>query len=324
MALLIPQKLDAPPENLAEFIDGIAAGVREVHGDAAALAYVARASRGFGLAMAAPAAVLWGVSAECGCAALLLGILRGTTAEITLVHVLPTFAWQGMEHMLVAAAAADFRASGAREVLSEAMQHVPMALDDAFAEAGFSAVRRGLFRVDTFRLLQATMGVADHSAALGAVHFAPAAACIAAAYAAHPGRLIHPEVRSRAAAGAYLRRVMTGAHGPVLPNHCRVVVEGGEVAGVLLGCEIAPQTGFVLQLAVRPAYQGRGMGTGLLGAFARACDEAEVPTISLGVTLDSPARALYERLGFHFQRPVTAYHWREAGGEALLCGEGGE
>lgn len=305
-----PILLEAPPENLGEFIDGIAVGVGAIHGAAAAAAYRARAVRGFGAAVAAPAAVLWGVEAGVGCAAILMGIQRGDLAEITLVHVLPAFAGKGLEHALVAAAAEGFRKNGARAILSEAMQHVPMDLDGAFDGAGFSMVRRGLFHVPTDALIRTAGTAADASVPLGPGHFAGAGECIAAAYAGHPGRIIHPEVRSAASAQAYLLRVLTGAHGPVLPNHCRVALAGDVAAGVLLGCEIAPQSGFVLQLAVLPEFRGRGMATGLLGAFARACATADVPMVSLGVTLDNPARGLYEKLGFRFQLPVTAYHWQ--------------
>jgi ribosomal protein S18 acetylase RimI-like enzyme len=308
MLAVVSRRLSAPPANLDEFIDGIAAGVCEIYGEEAALAYRARAPRGFGAALAAPMAALWGVEVTRGCAALLMGILRGETAEITLIHVLPEFAGQGMEHALVATATHAFQAAGARAVLSESTQHVPMELDGAFGAAGFSSVPRGLYRVSTAELSQATLGARNDSVPLGPAHFSGVAACIAEAYAGHPGRLIHPEVRTPVAAQDYLLRVLTGAHGPVLPNHCRVVLDGGEVIGVLLGCEVAPQTGFVLQLAVRPAARGAGIGTALLHAFAHACETAEVPAVALGVTLDNPARNLYEKLGFRMQRPVTAYH----------------
>lgn len=305
-------KLAAPPENLEAFIAEIAEGVRAVYGDAAAQAYVERAARGFGAAIATPAACLWSVGEGRASRGLLLGILREGVAEITLVHVLRGHEGAQVEHALVSAAVRDFRRAGARAILSEGLAYAPMDLDGAFTREGFETVPRGLYTARADEVSQRSGGAAP-GAPLSIPEYRAAAGCIAAAYAGHPGRRLHPEVHHPDAALGYVLRVLSGMYGPVLPAYVRGVQQEGRCAGVLLGSEIAPGMGFVLQVATRPECRGQGIATGLLGGFAAACLEAGVPSLGLGVTLDNPARRLYEALGFHQLRPVTAYTWWREG-----------
>lgn len=50
-------------------------------------------------------------------------------------------------------------------------------------------------------------------------------------------------------------------------------------------------------IALLPAYRGKGLGSALLEALFEAAKEI-YPAISLSVSIDNPARRLYERLGF--------------------------
>ena len=64
-----------------------------------------------------------------------------------------------------------------------------------------------------------------------------------------------------------------------------------------------PGYGFVddqtpeMGIALLPAYRGRGLGGALLEALFEAAKEI-YPAISLSVSIDNPARRLYERMGF--------------------------
>jgi ribosomal protein S18 acetylase RimI-like enzyme len=53
----------------------------------------------------------------------------------------------------------------------------------------------------------------------------------------------------------------------------------------------------VVDIALTPAFRGRGLGTGLLQALIAEADDGE-RTLSLHVEQHNPARRLYERLGF--------------------------
>lgn len=316
---LIPRQIEEPPANLDAFIAEIGVGVRALYGDAAARAYLERAPRGFGAAAAAPTAFLWGVESGDGAYGLLLGAMRGDIAEITLVHVLAPYRGQGIEHALVAAAVTHFQEIGVRAVVSEPVAHGEIDLGAAFREAGCLATERGLFMAATAEVADSGAEELDRGAPLGAARFRAAAEVIAAAYAEHSGRLIHPEVSDVSSAHEYLLRVLTGVFGPVLPHYCRVAIREGRCAGVLLGCELAPEVGFVLQVAVRPEFRGQGIAAGLLKGFAEAAQAAGVTRLGLGVTLDNPARRIYERAGFGLVREVTAFYWWR-GGSGLTAG----
>jgi GNAT superfamily N-acetyltransferase len=53
----------------------------------------------------------------------------------------------------------------------------------------------------------------------------------------------------------------------------------------------------IVDIALTPAYRGRGLGTGLLRALIAEAEETGRP-LSIHVEIHNPARRLYERLGF--------------------------
>ncbi|MFC8090948.1 GNAT family N-acetyltransferase [Streptomyces sp. NPDC057301] len=55
-----------------------------------------------------------------------------------------------------------------------------------------------------------------------------------------------------------------------------------------------------LHIDLLPAWQGRGHGRALMRTLLRALHDQEVPAVHLSmVTANTPARAFYDRLGFH-------------------------
>lgn len=298
----------------------IAAGIEAIYGAAAAASYVERAARGFGAALATPGSAMFSVAVAGGSVVgILLATPRDEAVEFSLIHVLAAHTGHGVEGSLVAAAVQHYREAGANTLLCEMLPYAPLQLEESFAALGFEAVRRGLYQASA-PLLRAR-AEARRSANTGVASgirpsdFAGVAHCIVSAYTNHPGRWLHPELGDAARARAMVLRIMSGAFGPVLPNYCRVHRADGAVDGALLGCEIAPGVGFVVQLVVLPEAQGRGIATQLLGEFATACLSAGVEDVALGVTLDNPARKLYEQLGFGLRCPITAYTWWRVRGE---------
>jgi ribosomal protein S18 acetylase RimI-like enzyme len=75
-----------------------------------------------------------------------------------------------------------------------------------------------------------------------------------------------------------------------------VIEVDGEPAGRLY-VHRGPREIRIVDIALTPAYRGRGLGTGLLqGLIAEAAGGGL--TLSVHVEMGNPARRLYERLGF--------------------------
>lgn len=77
----------------------------------------------------------------------------------------------------------------------------------------------------------------------------------------------------------------------------RVVLAGTAPIGHLIVARAAGEW-CVIDIALLPAWRGRGIGTLLLQTVLAAAAQAMAPLVRLSVDLRNPARRLYERLGF--------------------------
>ena len=75
-----------------------------------------------------------------------------------------------------------------------------------------------------------------------------------------------------------------------------VIEVGGEPAGRLY-VHRGPREIRIVDIALTPAFRGRGIGTRLLEAVIAEADDAG-RTVSIHVEMNNRARRLYERLGF--------------------------
>ena len=81
-------------------------------------------------------------------------------------------------------------------------------------------------------------------------------------------------------------------------RHLLVSMDHDQVVGYA-GIRLGGQASEIMTLAVRPSYQGRGIGTALLRALLDAADHAGAPRALLEVEVGNDrAIALYERFGF--------------------------
>ncbi|WP_233836204.1 GNAT family N-acetyltransferase [Paraburkholderia sp. ZP32-5] len=85
------------------------------------------------------------------------------------------------------------------------------------------------------------------------------------------------------------------------PHACfDVVLAGAEPVGRLYHAWRPPQIGDevrIIDIALLPAWRGKGIGTQLLHALIADAVREQLP-VSLNVETDNPAQALYRRLGF--------------------------
>jgi ribosomal protein S18 acetylase RimI-like enzyme len=75
-----------------------------------------------------------------------------------------------------------------------------------------------------------------------------------------------------------------------------VIEVDGELAGRLY-VHRGPREIRIVDIALTPAFRGRGLGTRLLRALTAEADDGR-RTLSIHVEMHNPARMLYERLGF--------------------------
>jgi len=89
------------------------------------------------------------------------------------------------------------------------------------------------------------------------------------------------------------------------------VVSGGVVGYVVADCipNHGQPLGHVKDLAVRPDYQGRGIGSTLLDRALTALAAQDVASVKLEVRRSNePAISLYRRFGFQWLKTVPGYY----------------
>jgi ribosomal protein S18 acetylase RimI-like enzyme len=122
-------------------------------------------------------------------------------------------------------------------------------------------------------------------------------AFLAALYAANRAAELAPTGWPPAAVAAFCAQqhaVRERAYAAAFPGaDDEVLLADGERVGRLLTTRVGSAT-HVVDLAVHPDHQGRGLGTAALAAVLAS---AEGP-VRLTVRAGNPARRLYERLGF--------------------------
>ncbi len=303
--------LETLPPDFDDCVEEIAEGLSSLYGPMAAMDYRRRARAVFSSNIVHEAVLALGAFDGNRVAGILFGLLREPVAEISFIHVRAGYAGQGVEAQLVREAVALMRTCPIENVVAEVTPFSPLELDSVFAALGFERIARQLMHAP---LEAPGLQVRREwrSVPLEQEDWPEAAACIVDAYQDHPGQRLHFEVRSQANALDFLRRVYGGSYGTIEPGYARMIVADGVCAGVILGCEIAPGAGFVLQLAVVRKYQGAGLGAALLRELAHVFRTQSLDKVVLGVTTDNPARRLYERLGFSLLRPIEAFVWQRA------------
>ncbi|MDX9975793.1 MAG: GNAT family N-acetyltransferase [FCB group bacterium] len=296
------------PDNLEAFVAEVGAGLGAVYGEESKRDYLASGAHRFALTLAHPRVNAWAWREAGRVAGLLWATQRAGVGYICFIHVLRDFLGRGIEHALIRHAVADLRRCNVHAIVSECLCHNELDLAGAFGPLGLQRVER-LLMIAPLTAPALACDTPPRSAPCEREDWYGAAGVIFDAYRDHPDRLIHPDVCARDSCERFVSSAANGAYGQSRLDYIRHISCEGRMAGMILGCEVAPRTGFVLQVAVRPEYQGRGLGGHLLRELAGEFRAAGLREAGLGVTASNPARRLYERLGFEARRPVDAYVW---------------
>lgn len=300
--------IDRPPANFPAYVEDIATGLSGLYGPAAGESYRRIAQKAVEATMRSDEVKTWCAVVDGEAAGLAMAMYAADSGRVPFIHVLPPHCGKGIEDRLVREAVKSLRGGGIERITSECIPFCDINLRPVFQALGFQVYPRQLMMADT--VLLSTPGESVmRSAVCSPMDMRAAGEALSAAYAAHAERELHPEVQQPVSAEEFIRRALRGAFGRSRPEYVRVVRQGNHIAGMIVGCEVAPGVGFILQVAVRPDSQGRGLGGILIGDLASAFLKRGMKRSALGVTLMNRARNLYLRLGFEPLRDVDAFVW---------------
>jgi len=136
---------------------------------------------------------------------------------------------------------------------------------------------------------------------------------IAAAYSGHPDGVINDQYRSVHGSMRFLHNIVRySGCGVFSAQVSHVVVERNshELAALVLGSRVSPQSGHITQLCVHPDYRRHGLARMLLSVAAAHFVRQGVSEISLTVTeANSGAIELYRSEGYECTHKFDAAVW---------------
>jgi len=136
---------------------------------------------------------------------------------------------------------------------------------------------------------------------------------IAEAYRGHPDSVINDQYRSMHGSQRFLHNIVRYAGcGTFSPQVSHVVVDRarGDLAALVLGSRVSPESGHVTQICVHPDYRRRGLARMLLSLAASCFMRQGVTEISLTVTeANREAIELYRSEGYECTHRFDAAVW---------------
>jgi ribosomal protein S18 acetylase RimI-like enzyme len=140
---------------------------------------------------------------------------------------------------------------------------------------------------------------------------------ISAAYRDHPDSLINDQYRSVYGSQRFLHNIVRySGCGAFSAQVSHVVVERAsrELAALVLGSRISPESGHITQICVHPDYRRQGLARMLLSVASFHFMRQGVTEISLTVTeANSPAIDLYRAEGYVCAHKFDAAVWERKG-----------
>lgn len=301
------------PANFDAFIGEVAEGMEQVYGPEAVIEYRDSAQLRVQATVSHESVDTLAAMAGEDAHAMLMSLVHEGTGQIFFLHVLKGHEGEGLESALLGEAVRTLRSGGVDGIVCETLVFNPHGRLPAFEELGFLVFDRAIM---TCELDEPALALSEgplRSRPLKEADYPRAADCLAAAYRGEPDVELHREMTNPDGALGLIENLAAGGFGAFHATFARCIGAGGTMESVLLGCEAVAKVGFVVQVATPREYRGRGHATALVRETAQAFREAGLLRLALGVTLDNPARYLYEGLGMRVRRPVFGYAWWRPG-----------
>ena len=307
---LYVEQIQALPKNFDRFTAEVAGGLAALYGEDAAEEYAENAEPRFLETIRHPQVLTLGVSDGDVTQGIGVAIVRDDMGQIVFVHVLSEYADRGIEHHLFRSLTDILRGNRVAGIVCEFLPMCDLDLMPVEDNLEFRRIPRLMMQ----RSLSAE-GMTEKRASreMRTTDWREAAEALVDAYRDHPGREYHAEVQNPDRAKSFITSAVHGGFGKSDAAFNRVIEIDGEIVGIMLGCRAAPSVGFVLHVAVRPQYRGKGIGETLMIETMAEFTKAGMTGAALGVTETNPARHLYERLGFEVTKKFhTSVWWNEA------------
>ena len=300
------------PSNFGAFSGEVAEGLSALYGPKAGEQYRAKAKRDVQSTLNLPGVTAFSAVNAGTVVGILMTCVKGDTAQIFFLHVLKQHRASSVAHRLIEGCVGSLRAGSVSHVTCESIIFSEGPDGDAFPLLGFNTIPRAIMKASLEAELLQCVGE-PMTRVLHEDDFQAASHLLFEAYRRDPGRQLHSELRSVAGCQGVIESTLGGGFGPFQAPFARVAFDGERCVGVILGCEVAPQVGFIVQVAVRPDYRRRGLARQMVQELAGVFRAQRFAEVALGVTLENPARNLYEQLGFSIARPINAYTWVRPG-----------
>ena len=145
---------------------------------------------------------------------------------------------------------------------------------------------------------------------------APASRLIAEAYRGHPDGLINDQYRSAQGSMRFLNNIVRySGCGAFSANVSHVIVERGskELAALVLGSRVSPESGHITQICVHPNHRRKGLARALLSIVSYWFMRQGASEISLTVTeANQEAIELYVAEGYTMTHSFDAAVWERS------------
>ena len=123
---------------------------------------------------------------------------------------------------------------------------------------------------------------------------------------------LYPGMNTRAGLRQFFENILYDKHSAFDHEASRIIYTTDsteKMVGQIFCSQTRARHIFVLEFAIHPAYRRQGLGRILLMNAIRTAADRGLAGVQLGVTMDNPARQLYESIGFE----STTHFWVYAG-----------